>query len=336
MKNKFKTDTLLYLCGMKFFTLFFFTVYTFVVSAQGIDISRFFRTGLNLRAEYIPDANVKDTAGSVGFSRYNAQLIIPLKGKIEASWKKLDITASQYFLTINGGVRQVRSKNLSLEPNQNLYTLSFAVAGLHAGLRSKMWLYAFGGGFTESPATMGKLHPYGTGAAIRVKIKGLNYQKFYGLAAVYTNSSIPFLIAPVWGINKKIASKTTLTLILPVQAQLTFKFNSKNNIAFLLTPGGYNGGVRDTVLTHSKVRLQYIYSHIKSSLTWNWKPNKNVRISTEAGFLFGRNVTLSYLPDRSRENPFDKKLKASPVLSLNIYTSITNKFLDSSDFAFEF
>lgn len=135
---------------MKFFILSVFVVHTFILSAQGLDINRFFRTGLNLRAEYIPDANVTDTTGRIGFSRYNAQLIIPLKGKIEASWKKLDITASQYFLTLNGGVRQVRSKNLSLEPNQNLYTLSFAVAGLHAGLRSKMWLYAFGGGFTES------------------------------------------------------------------------------------------------------------------------------------------------------------------------------------------
>ncbi len=313
-------------------------IYAFAISAQGLDISRFFRTGLNLRAEYIPDANIKDTTtGSIGFSRYNAQLIVPLKGKIEASWKKLDITASQYFLTINGGVRQVRSRNLSLEPNQNLYTLSFAVAGLHAGLRSKMWLYAFGGGFTESPATISKLHPYGTGAALRVKIKGLNHQRFYGLAAVYSNSSIPFIVAPVWGINKKIAPNTNLTLILPVQAQITYKFNSKNNIAFLLTPGGYNGGVRDTVLTHNnKARLQYIYSHVKSSFTWNWKPNKNTRISTEAGLLLGRSVTLSYLPDRSKESPFDKKLKASPVFSLNIYTNITNKFLDSSDFAFEF
>lgn len=104
----------------------------------------------------------------------------------------------------------------------------------------------------------------------------------------------------------------------------------------MITPGGYNGGVQDTVLTHNKVRMQYMYSHIKSSLTWNWKANKNIRISTEAGLLFGRNVLLSYLPDRSKENPFDKKLKASPMFSLNIYTNITNKFLDSSDFAFEF
>lgn len=212
---------------MRFFVLLSTLIYSLTIDAQGLDINRFFRTGLNLRAEYIPDADIKDTAGTVGFSRYNAQLIIPLKGKIEASWKKLDITAKQYFLTLNGGVRQVRSKNLSLNPNQNLYTFSFAVAGLHAGLRSKMWLYAFGGGFTESPATIGRLHPYGTGAALRVKIKGLNHQKFYGLAAVYSNSSIPFIVAPVWGINKKIASKTTLTLILPVQAQLTYKFNSK-------------------------------------------------------------------------------------------------------------
>lgn len=321
---------------MKSFILFLLFIQVLVVSAQ-FDINRFFRTGLNLRAEYIPDADLKDTTGSIGFSRYNAQLIIPLKGKVEASWKKLDITAKQYFLTLNGGVRQVRnSKNLPLEPNHNLYTASFAVAGLHAGLRSKMWLYAFGGGITESNKTLNKMHPYATAAALRVKIKGLNHQKFYGLAAVYSNSSIPFLIAPVWGLNKKIADNTTLTLILPVQAQITYKFNSKNNISFLLTPGGYNGGVKDTTLTHSKVRLQYIYSHIKSSLTWNWKPNKNVRISTEAGLLFGRSVTLSYLPDRSKETPFDQKLKASPVFSLNVYTNITNKFLDSSDFAFEF
>jgi len=323
---------------MRLFIFIFFFTSTVSVFAQGLDISRFFRTGLNLRAEYIPDADLKDTTGgNIGFSRYNAQLIIPLKGKVEASWKKLDITAKQYFLTLNGGVRQVRnSKNLPLEPNHNLYTASFAVAGLHAGLRSKMWLYAFGGGITESNKTLNKMHPYATAAALRVKIKGLNHQKFYGLAAVYSNSSIPFLIAPVWGLNKKIADNTTLTLILPVQAQITYKFNSKSNISFLLTPGGYNGGVTDTALTHSKVRLQYIYSHIKSSLTWNWKPNKNVRISTEAGLLFGRSVTLSYLPDRSKETPFDQKLKASPVFSLNVYTNITNKFLDSSDFAFEF
>lgn len=322
---------------MRFCILLSMFFYSVVLFAQGLDINRFFRTGLNVRAEYIPDAGLKDTVGNIGFSRYNAQLIIPLKGRVEASWKKLDITARQYFLTLNGGIRQVRnSKNLPLEPHHHLYTFSFAVAGLHAGLRSKMWLYALGGGITESGTTFTSPHPYGTAAAIRVKIKGLNYQKFYGLAAVYSNSSIPFIIAPVWGINKKIASKTTLMLILPVQAQLTYKLNSKNNIALLLTPGGYNGGVRDTTLIHNKTRLQYIYSHIKSSLTWNWKPNSNVRISTEAGFLFGRSVALSYLPDRSKTLPFDEKLKASLVFSLNIYTSITNKFLDSSDFAFEF
>lgn len=319
----------------KLWIFFIFLLISTFSYAQGIDINRFFRTGLNVRAEYIPNTDLKDTTGNTGFSRYNAQLIIPLKGKVEASLKKLDITARQYFLTLNGGIRQVRNNNLPLQPNHNLYTLSFAVAGLQAGLRSKMWLYAFGGGITESASTLSNPHPYGTAALLRVKIKGLSHQKFYGLAAVYSNSSIPFLIAPVWGINKKIASKTTLTLILPVQMQLTFKFSSKNNLAFLLTPGGYNGGVQDTVLTR-KVRLQYVYSHLKTSLTWNWKPNKNLRISTEAGFLLGRSVTLSYLPNRSEKPPFDEKLKASPVFSLNIYTSITNKFLDSSDFAFEF
>ncbi|MCS7028184.1 MAG: DUF6268 family outer membrane beta-barrel protein [Bacteroidia bacterium] len=305
--------------------------------AQGIDISRFFRTGLNIRAEYIPSAELKDTTGKVGFNRYNAQLIIPLKGRIEASWKELDITVRQYFLTLNTGIRQVHNtQNTPFEPQHNLYTASFAIAGLHAGLRSKMWLYAFGGGITESPSTFRNPKPYGTVAVLRVKIKGLYHQKFYGLAAVYSNSSIPFLIAPVWGMNKKILSNTTLTVILPVQAQVTYKLNSYHNLSLLITPGGYNGGVRDTILVKSKERLQYIYSHIKNSLIWNWKPNKHVRLSLEAGLLWGRTLNLSYLPDRSKNDPLDSGLKPSLVFSFNLYTSLTNKFLDSSDFAFEF
>ncbi|MCS7077868.1 MAG: DUF6268 family outer membrane beta-barrel protein [Bacteroidia bacterium] len=308
-----------------------------IAYTQALDISRFFRTGLNIRAEYIPNADLQDTTGSVSFTRYNAQLIMPLKGRIKASWRELDITAKQYFLTLNGGVRQIRnSKNTPFEPYHNLYTASFAVAGLRAGLRSKMWLYAFGGGITESISTFNNLHPYATVAALRVKIKGLNHQKFYGLAAVYSNSTIPFIIAPIWGINKKIFSKTTLTLILPVQAQLTYKFDRKNNLALLLTPGGYNGGVQDTNLTKNKIRLQYIYSHFKSAACWNWKPNSNVRLTLEAGLLWGRNIVLSYLPDRSKKDAIETRLKPSPVFSLNVYASLTNKFLDSSDFAFEF
>lgn len=294
-------------------------------SAQLLNLNRFFAPGLNLHAEWIPVSQLADTS-QFGVNRYNLQLIVPLKGDLSVKLRKPDLKVRQTFLAINAGFRQpsITTASPLMATKNNIYTLSGALTGISASFRDKIWLWSIGGGFTESDNTFSHLKPYGLATVLRIRIKNLKTQYFYGGAISYTPSFL--LPVPIAGLTTKLSSQDRLTLIFPVQANLNHSFSETFNTDIALGFGGFNSGYQTPIFGSNPIRLNY--RQIKLSAQANYNPTKRVQFSLELGIAAARNLTAKFGNTTLR----DFTPKAQPFVGLNLYINLKGSILESRGF----
>lgn len=250
-------------------------------SAQSLNLGFLFRPGIVVGGEYTGDAAINDTA-SFGITKYRMQATIPLKTKLGVNLKKLDLKASQTFLTFNSSLRQPTFSNYSFQ-NQNIYTFSAGITSLTAGIRNGIWLYSGNVYFSESANTLG-LRPNALGYIAKIKLNDLKFVYFYGAAAVY-NFGKPLAI-PIAGFSTKLTSNVRLTAILPVQLKLSYTLTKKSNIELASTVSGFNAVYRDS----SDIVLNY--RHLKNNFVFNTKLASHLKLSVEAGVSTLRKITV--------------------------------------------
>lgn len=252
--------------------------------AQTFGIASLFKPGARLSAVYQPDAAINDSL-SVGFSKVGATAIVPLKGDVSFDIKKLKASASQAFWTIGGVAREVRFTGLQ---DRLIYTFGTGVTGVTAATGKGVWAYSVNIGLSQDVGVKSTYQPFGAAGLLRVKIKGVHRQNFYGVGAAWNGRT--FIPVPIFGIRRQLAPKMHLSLLLPLQADITwkphksFELNLWNRISsfrssFLYQPEG--GMEEDRMLN---------YTSLQSSLLAQVKFSPKVKMLVEGGYSYLRTL----------------------------------------------
>ncbi|MFT4033507.1 MAG: hypothetical protein QM669_13895, partial [Siphonobacter sp.] len=311
-----------------FLSICAFLLATTTYAQLSLTPTRIFASGINLRAEVTPAARMNDTA-RLGYSRFNVQGIIPLRGGAGVKLhnfrlRKIDVEVNQMFLAVNLGYR---TPNFSFEKNDpGIYTVSAAITGIHASLRDKIWLYAAGLGVSEPEAllTYSKARPYGMGGAVRVRIAGLRTQWFYGGAIIFEPGRITPI--PIGGINTRIAKGSRLTLVLPLLMSYSQKLAPKVWGEVGMAAGGFNAGYLSPSFNPNAIRLAYRQG--KASFTLNYSPIKPIQLSVEAGVTGVRSLKVMRAGDVLQKHT----INTAPFMAVSCYFSMSKSLLDSKGF----
>lgn len=307
------------------FLLFSFLSFISSSQAQHFSLSRLFYPNLTLKAEYIPTVNF-DNNRSYGLTRSSVTGMIPLRSEVEAGIgfrKKLDIRARHTLLVANFSQNNpiIDGKE---QPSNGFKTASLGVVMLQASLRDKFWVYAAGGGMTESNETFFTPQPFLYGGAARMRIFGLHSQIIYGSALVYNQK---FRIIPILGFNKKLGKHWHTSALLPFAANVNYKVKEWFNVGMTGAFGGYSGGFQEISGTEKLLRRQN-YQHVKFVFSANAHLFTVLSISAEAGLLSFRQVKTF---NTARENLSSFNPGAAPYLGASV-RYITSKSKLSSKF----
>ncbi|MFT5914173.1 MAG: hypothetical protein ACJAWV_000932 [Flammeovirgaceae bacterium] len=260
--------------------------------AQDVGFSSFFRPGMRLGAMYIPKSDVgkSETAEML---HVRSGFIIPLGGGASLNLKKLKVEAKQSFLNINIGYRK---NDWSVLANSNQMTnFSIGYTGVKVGLGKGIWAYSGNVGFIRD-INSESISPFALAGLLKIKVKGLNKQNFFGGAVAY-NGKRP-LIVPIIGWRRKIAKKTHLTALLPIQVDITTKLSKSVKLSFLNTVNGFANQTENNFLNQERNLLQ-TFGGLKHSLIFNWRVSKSVRFLLEGGSFSIANFQLF---DEGRDN----------------------------------
>lgn len=286
--------------------------------SQSLNLGFLFKPGITAGGEYTHAAPFNNSLDSSRFqiNKYRLQATIPLKTKIGIDWKKLDLKASQTFLTFNTSIRQPSFTNSTIE-NQSIYTVSAGITSLSAGLRNGIWLYSGNVYMSESAKTISASPQVnGLGYVARIRLANLKFIYFYGAAAVYNFGK--FIPVPIAGFRAKLNKKWTLTVVLPVQAKLAYKIKKGHNLEFGTTLSGFNSVYRD------KNDVFMNYRQLKNHIVFNSAISKKVNLSVEAGYSAWRNI--SFRDGKTDIADFD--VRAAPYGSLSLNYTFGKSLLD--------
>ena len=260
--------------------VFPFIFVCFHAQAQHFSLSRLFYPNVTASASYLPEATVGN-AQNFGLTRTSFSGILPLESEVTVGYslrKKFNLRARHTVLVAN--VAQLDpTYNGAVRPDNGYKTASVGAVMLQAGLKDRLWVYALGGGITESNETFFTPQPFLYGGAARMRILGLHTQILYGTALVYNQK---FRIIPVFGINKKLGNHWRASALLPFMVDFNYRQNGWLNFDFIGAVGGFSGGFQQISPTE-KLTRRTNYQHLKLSIAANVHLFTVLNISLEAG-----------------------------------------------------
>ncbi len=252
------------------------------VSAQQLSLSRLFYPNFTISADYLPTASLKD-GGSFGLQRSRGFGLVPIQSEVGASLNqrlKFDVKIRHTVLLAQ--YSQINPTfDEKLQPASGYKSATLGVIRMQASLRDRLWVYAVGGGITESNETFFTPQPHLFGGAARLHVLGLQTQIVYGTAVVYNQK---FRIIPVFGINKRFAKDWRITALLPFQADLNYRVSPWFNLDLIGAYGGFSGGFQQISSSSTeKLLRRQNYQHVKVSLAANAHLFTVLNVSVEAG-----------------------------------------------------
>lgn len=293
--------------------------------AQQFSLSRLFYPNITLKAEYVPESTFGDNQ-RFGYSRTSFMGMLPLRSEVEAGIgfrKKLDLQA-RHTLMVANFTQLNPTVNGTTQPSSGYKTASVGLVMLKASLRDKFWVYAGGGGITESNETFFTPQPFLWGGAARMRILGVQTQLVYGSVIVYNQK---FRVVPVFGLNKRLNNHWRVSALLPFQADVRYSPNKWLAFDMIGAVGGYSGGFQEIAASEKLLRRQN-YQHVKLSLAASAHVLSVLNVSVEAGLTTFRQVRVF---NSSRENLLSYSPSPAPFLGASV-RYITNKSKLSSKF----
>jgi hypothetical protein len=299
--------------------------FTHFLSAQTPSLSQLFYPNLSLRAEFMPTTTMSN-GQKFGFNRNTALGIIPLSTEIQAGigfGKKADIQAKHSLLIAN--LAQINTTIDGREQPEGGYkTLGMTFVQLKASLREKFWVYAVGGGITQTNETFLNPQPYFYGGAARLRILGLRTQILYGTAIVYSQK---FRIIPVFGFTKALGNDWKVSGVLPFRASLTYKAEPWLHLDLNTVYDGYSAGYQEYSTAEKLIRRQN-YQQVRFTVSANAHVLNVFNLGIEGGLAGFRQVKTF---NSANENLSTSSLPAAPYLGFSI-RYITSKSKLSSKF----
>lgn len=311
--------------------------------AQFVDFRSFFRPGLRMSADWIPNANLDDTT-RFGMQHYRVATILPLKTNVgldlsdvklsDFRLKDLNAKASQRFVTFNAGMRQMEMSRIG--ENRQIWNATIGITGIKASIKTGFWLWTANLGFVESLET-DLPNPFFVGGIVHARIKGIHKQNFLGLALTAGRHNI--LPIPIVGWRRKLMSKTHINIFLPIHLSIDRKLGKNsvlvwsNNFTAMTTmfsPDrgselvGANGQVYDPV------RLGY--GGLRSGLSLKMPVMKSFKIQLTGGVSLFDGIRLL---DPPRERLISYNRLFHPYATLTLFYKMGNKGISSELFGNE-
>lgn len=306
--------------------IYFMTIISVVKNfAQTPSLSQLFYPNITLRTEFMPES-VSDNGTKFGFKRTSSVGIIPLNTEFSAGFglgKKLDIQAKHNLLIAN--ISQIDPTIDGLEKPEGGYkTFGATFVQLKASLRERFWMYAVGGGVTQSNETFFNPQPYFYGGAARLRILGLRTQILYGTAVIYNQK---FRIIPIFGFTKGLGSDWKISGILPFRASLSYKVSPWLHVDLNSVYDGYSAGFQEYTTTEKLIRRQN-YQQIRFSLSANANFLNVFNLGLEGGLGTFRHIKTF---NSANETLSNLSLPAAPYVGVSL-RYITSKSKLSSKF----
>lgn len=301
--------------------------------AQTPSLSLLFYPNVTLRAEFMPETSMPN-GQKFGFNRSTALGIIPLSTEIQAGigfGKKADIQAKHSLLVAN--LAQINTTiDGKDDPNGGYKTLGMTYVQLKASLREKLWVYAVGGGITQSNETFLNPQPYFYGGAARLRILGLKTQILYGTAIIYNQK---FRIVPVFGFTKALGNDWKVSGILPFRASVGYKVNPWLHLDFNSVYDGYSAGYQEYAISEKMIRRQN-YQQVRFTVSGNAHVLNVFNLGIEGGLTAFRKVKTF---NAANENLSTSSLPVAPYIGFSVRyitskSKISSKFLKSTGIDF--
>lgn len=289
-------------------------LFTTAIQAQYVGFTSLFRPGARVGVQYMP-SDLLDETNQFGYSQIRTALIVPLSGGADLNLKKLRASAQQSFLNFNAGIRQYELNNLGIQRELGNFSLGLTGVKASVGIGTGIWAYTVQAGFLQSLESSGGRAPFAMAALLKIKIKGLNRQNFFGGGLVYAGKRL--LPIPLIGIRRKLAKKLHLTALFPVQLDITKKFSKSSRLSWLSAVNGFSSTLQPNAGAITQEAL-FSFSSFRSSFIYQLRASGNLKLFFEAGMnLFGQ----AQIYDSDRENKlFDYDAHFTP------YAGITARF----------
>jgi hypothetical protein len=305
------------------FTFLFFCAKS---TAQTTSLTQLFYPNITIKADIMPESDFGN-GQKLGINRTTALGMIPLSTDINVGigfGKKADIQARHSLIIAN--LAQINTTIDGKEQPEGGYkTLGFTYVQLKASLREKFWVYALGGGITQSNETFFNAQPYFYGGAARLRIFGLKTQILYGTAIIYSQK---FRVIPVFGFTKSLGDDWKISGILPFRASLTYKSNKWLHFDFNGVYDGYSAGYQEYIATEKQIKRQN-FQQVKFSVSANAHLLNVFNIGIEGGVGTFRQVKTF---NSANENTNTKDLPIAPYLGVSLRyittkSNVSSKFL---------
>lgn len=256
------------------------------IRAQSFSLNSLFQPGLRTGSGLV--ASGGDTVG-LGFGSVQVGGVAPVFGKLKLNIEDLEVSGHQTFFTATLGHRFVWS---ALPGTPSLSHALLGATHLRAGLRSGIWLYTLNLGVFGSGS---RAIPLGFASAVRVQVRGLRKQNFFGLALVGVGGQV--LPLPVLGLNRRLSRNWDLRMLVPTALTVARSMGSRHSMEIKLSGQFFQIPAPQEV---------WRYRQLQFSAGWRIK-SRIWRLSAEAGIAFARNLKIG---------SFDQDLAPAPYASL--------------------
>lgn len=309
--------------------LFLALSYIFLIHvclAQNLDIPSVFKPGIRLGGIYMPDVRVNDSV-SYGMQRIRMTVIVPLNGNVKLDLQNLNISAHQSFLSLNAGLRNTV---FSPVPSaNNVYNVVLGFTHIRASIKNGFWLYHARFIYDYDLKNSSNDIPSALGGAAKIYVKSINKINIFGVGVAYSKRVIPF---PIIGIRRTLAQDLSLTAILPLEVDLSYKLSDKFEVEFKNSLSALKTGflVDTSKVSPFNFRNDNIllsnYNFL-STLLLIYKPSSRIQIYVEGGVYPFMQLRLTEADDKTNISKYNYFF--APYASVTIRYSM-GKFMFGS------
>lgn len=246
-----------------------------------VALNQIFKPNIRLRYQFSPTTAWADST-RLGYQQIGIASIIPLGGNAEVKLKELKIQAHQTFLNLALGGRQVEISHL--REKVGLGNATLGITHVRGRVGKGVWVYSGQVGFLGNRAIRDRRNIFGLLAVAKVQIKGLRKQNIYGVGVAF--SPVGILPVPIVGWNRKLGKRWDMSLLLPVQANISYKVGKKGTLEWQNTFATLAFPTDSTSLRYALPAVQWAqYVDVRTSLEYSQKINKSWQIVGEVGFI---------------------------------------------------
>lgn len=327
----------------------FMIMVSIVAYTQAINIVNLhwiFKPGLQLEGEYfLPKETGAETAQSFGYTKVKATALIPVKGRVGLKLtndkgllqvpvikKGVDIRAHQIFWRIGGGVSEYKGlATNNIPPEYALITTG--ITGIHYIKKFRFAFYNANLSISESYTSI-ELPPVRADLSGGIaKVFSPTFIYFYGLSLNYNDGL--FLPIPFIGFTGKISKKVNATIVLPMQANISYKVSKGlKQTAFMELRGARNGYIHEQLIGVGPptIRSNFGFYHLRYGTSSQLKLSKKFQLSASAAYTSNTKFNVAYygefLDDFSQT--FDNSFVFEGKLNYTFGKSLLNNALGKS------